>query len=126
MTPTEIEPGDERKVLEALWKASGRSEFIYPDAANEDERARFDAMLDAGAYLDAAMMLVPEGWRVEQIGEHYDRPLRAKGPWFAIIYQPQMRLNDGGSGGGGDPFARCMNAPTPALALCAAIARAGD
>jgi hypothetical protein len=79
---------------------------------------------DYTSSIDAAMTLLPEGWRIEQIGEWYDAPLRAKGPWLAIIYRPQFRISDGGTGGGGDPFARCENTATPAIALTAAALRA--
>lgn len=76
------------------------------------------------ASLDAAMTLVPERWSVAQIGEWYDTPLRAKGQWFVALYRRLVRINDGGSGGAADPYARCEHARSAALALTAAALRA--
>jgi hypothetical protein len=106
MTPTEIEaaaPGDERRVLE--WLATEL-------AARRDSTFNWRLwyrLLHAGAYLDAAMMLVPEGWGycVEQ-----ERPTRA---CEASISPPGHEPWDYGS------FS--MEGSTPALALCAAIAK---
>lgn len=67
--------------------------------------------------LDAAMTLVPEGYRL-QLSDWDHETLRAHGPWQAIL-TPHGRRCD---------FSRCMplcdHAATPALALCAAALRA--
>jgi hypothetical protein len=104
MTPTEIEAGDERRVLEALASrlfGSSYADFNWP---------RFDWLLDLEAHLNAAMMLLEPHtlWAVGSMEE---------GP-FARLVMPQA---DGGYVGG---YVEAY-APTPALALCAAIARAG-
>jgi len=77
------------------------------------------------ASVDAALTLVPEGWHVSNLGEHYDWPLRKNGPWWCSIYKPLPRMNDGGSGGCGDPFATCQHAHSAAIALCIAALKAG-
>ena len=97
MTPTEIEAGDERRVLEALAHKRLGPHWGWPD--------RFNTLVDAGAYLDAAMMLVPEGLAVT---------LDTRSPPAAALQ------GDGPHGAQG----AWLYAPTPALALCAAIARA--
>jgi hypothetical protein len=120
MTPTEIEAGDERRVLEALAHKRLGPHWGWPD--------RFNTLLDAGAYLDAAMMLVPEGWVLnglsktpEQVKlEHTgDEPLP---DWSATLlredcagYANRSRFKEAYAYG---------EAATPALALCVAIARA--
>lgn len=111
MTPTEIEqaqPGDERRVLEALATQlfEFSSAFYWP---------RFMGLLDAAAYLDAAMMLVPEGWHIEIKGprKYLNIPSPVPNYWSANV---ETWSHEGQKMGWG---------PTPALALCAAIARAG-
>ena len=60
---------DERKALEEAWDdfAQTDKQFRRWACSIADERGttqagRFTAMLDCGAYLSAAEMLVPEGW----------------------------------------------------------------
>ena len=67
--------------------------------------------------IDAAMTLVPEGWRL-QLSEWDHEDLRAKGPWQAILER------NGTRGDFMEPAPRCDHAKTPALALCAAALRA--
>ncbi len=95
----------------------------HPDHA---KAGRFQALLDAEAWTSAAEMLVGDGWHVAEMGMHYDIPLRANGPYFAVIVQKQSRMMDGGSGGSADPYSRCMNAQHPATALLAAVVRSTE
>lgn len=69
----------------------------------------FHAKLNAGAYLDAAMMLVPEGWFVE-LEQH-------SSSWTATL-SSALWYDD-------TRICRDAAAATPALALAAAAIRAG-
>jgi hypothetical protein len=78
------------------------------------------------ASLDAAMTLVPEGWRVgfEQ-GSRFDHAPEMCMAWvwpFASEYDPDWQL--GQEGQQSNPDAQKGYAATPALALCAASLRA--
>lgn len=108
---------DERQALEDAWEhfAQNSPQFRRWACSIIDDRGttqagRFTAMLDAGAYLDAAMMLVPAGWgwRIEWEDHHSI-------PASAVVYRP-------------DPTDRhyvepivCDGAPTPSAALLSAI-----
>jgi len=114
----------EREVLEALFhKRFPEPEMVGAPLSDERlawhaafkpwaaVRERFTAMLDAGAYLDAALMLVPEGWSwsiANRQATHSELPVNAQ-LWNS---QPASTIH-------GD-------ASTPALALAAAIQRTGD
>lgn len=83
-----------------------------------DRRDRFTTMLDAEAYLDAAMMLVPEGYDFATgSGRPQAMDPNARGPWAWVAAH-------------GDLAGDVCREETPALALCAAIeatiARAGE
>lgn len=88
-----------RERLEAAWLVA----HPYPEMG--DAIDRFTRLLDAEAWLDAAMMLVPEGWRVslETLADESVAHLWAYGP-----------TRSSGS----------IFAPTPAEALLAAIEKA--
>ena len=107
MTPAEIEtaaPGDERRVLEWLYIkrfGPGSLDVLH----TESHASRFVTLLHAGAYLDAAMMLVPDGRWISWLGQD-----RMNEPWGCILAAPGSGADTG-------------NAATPALALCAAIAK---
>ena len=67
--------------------------------------------------VDAALALIGRalpGWIVSQCFEWEDDILRAKGPWLAILKERGVHLT-------APNLARCQHAPTPALALCAAL-----
>jgi hypothetical protein len=100
-----------REKLEALWQA------VYPSAKFFDQWQRFDELLDAEAWLDAAMMLVPEGW-LWSIKQLWDEPPVQASYVFINTYVP--------SGQGGLIHTGEFNAlaPTPAEALLAAIEKA--
>lgn len=94
----------EREVLEALWDRVDMRGYAI--------RARFTAMLDAGAYLSAAEMLVPETsdgprWSVDT--DNTDLANKCSGSGARVItYADGFSVFDG-------------YGPTPALALCAAV-----
>lgn len=103
----------EREALEALWrKVNGQPAMPDGPARIRSTYYRFRKMLDAGAYLDAALMVVPEG--VIEFG----------------LSRSRMSLDMGGKNW------KCLvgkhraSGRTPALALCAAveaaIAREGE
>jgi hypothetical protein len=105
VTPTEIEaaaPGDERRVLE--WLAT---ELVDGPDSTFDWGLWY-RRLNAEAHLDAAMMLVPDGWQWDLSGGH--------GVCGADIGTGVVDEWDAGQYGAGI-------AATPALALCAAIAK---
>lgn len=105
-----------REKLEAAFEAA----FPYPgpdhylgetiDWAWDRRKTHFTRLLDAEAWLDAAMMLVPEGWNVDM----GFRPARA-------LYWAEMARSEH------DPLLAGKysgRAPTPAEALLAAIEKA--
>lgn len=107
MTPTEIEaaaPGDERRVLKwlanDLWCLNFRPDGTDAVVAWVARWSLFHRRLDAEAYLDAAMMLVQDD---------LDFEVRRK---FARLFNRVGKRRDYEAW-----------AATPALALCAAIAR---
>lgn len=101
----------ERDVLEALARDRWGWDFA-PKGVNPDEWVkrwnRFRRMLDAGAYLDAAMMLVPDGWE-NNMSLHWSTDNERNIVCTAVIGWVRIKAE----------------ADTPALALAAAIARAG-
>jgi hypothetical protein len=85
---------------------------IYGYGSDADECRRFFRFISNGAFLDAAMTLVPEGY---QFGcGSFGNP-DSDGPWAWC--EPEERLTDDFPYGRGN---------TPALALCAAALRATD
>lgn len=69
------------------------------------------------ASLDAALMLVPEGWRVSRLGEQQESDDRGEyvGGWWTCLHWPLGGIVHNLKWGKG---------VTPALALCAAALRA--
>ena len=115
MTPAEIEaatPGDERRVLEALWHQIVPTKTFAWFKANV---TRFTQLIDAEAYLDAAMMLVPEG--AHQIVGGVRFSVECWAERGSYVHPPHVRAT------AWVPGAERTYAATPALALCAAIAR---
>ena len=126
MTSTEIEqaqPGDERRVLEALFARcfpapNVKTQTVLAAAVCPDQSFkvsgnyakwvqkanRFQCLLDAEAYLDAAMMLVEPAGSVAMLIENGTASVAfVRGDkWFSF------------------------EKATPALALCVAIARGGE
>lgn len=71
--------------------------------------------------LDAALTLIPEGWRVLNLSEWDAEPLRLLGPWMCQVRPREHRANIFEGFGEGP---NCMHAPTAALALCRAALKA--
>lgn len=101
-----------RELLEEAWEVLNGPAI---GVAGEDPRwphwVAFSDMLDAGAYLDAALMLLPEGWKLRQMS--FSAPCADDRKWH---------LNLHGGTVGQDTFVG--RGKTPALALLAAICRA--
>lgn len=109
----------------------GRIEAIDPEGMHRllgfidpgEKDRNFQPYGGDGAYphitgsLDAARALIPQGWRIDSMGEHYDTPLRIDGPYYACFYHKL-------SGGQPDEWARCLNAFTLEGAIAAAALRA--
>lgn len=103
-------PGD---LIRKAWEALNGGHDYLEGLTDTDSRARWftarsrlNALIDAGAYLDAAMTLIPEGcvWRLNKTFVNAGCNIFAKDPFREI--------------------ARCPRAATPALALTAASLRA--
>lgn len=107
---------DTREALEeaavAIWGEQARDVVIH-DQVMFERMCRFDTFLDAEAWIDAAMMLVPEGmaWSLYSDGPTYDASC-AMGPH--PVGGEMMREDFIGEGS------------TPALALAAACLKAKD
>ena len=69
--------------------------------------ARLCDLVNVGAFLDAAMTLVPEGCRVNTLGEWDAECLRKSGAWLAILAPRGSERHIG----------RCESGATPAFAL---------
>lgn len=103
-------PDQQREVLEALWtQLHGGTDpqwcQYYDEVEVRHEARYFLAMLDCGAFVDAALMLLPEGWGWSAHAPSVPEPDNP----------PSARIWAGGKG----VFEASGN--TPALALCAAI-----
>jgi len=101
------------EMAEAKWGPTYRDAVIR-DSKLFDLFARFDDLLDAKAYLEAAVMLVPEGWEYA-IGTGRAQHMTENGrkPWAWVARSENFEL----------PQSFHM-AATPALALLAAIMKA--
>lgn len=105
---TEASPDQQREVLEALFAKRFPDHYMPGRSGIGPSRwAKFTAMLDAGAFVDAALLLVPEGWLIGRLWQRNTRS--GNKPWFAELWQP---TTDREVKAGAD---------TPALAICAAI-----
>jgi hypothetical protein len=72
----------------------------------------FHKMLEAEAFLDAAMTLIPAGWVLSQLGINGKRD-----KWSVLLWVDDEWTDL-------HPNAPCGDAATPALAICAAALRA--
>jgi hypothetical protein len=110
---------DDLPALAERCEQAKRSSFLLERliavAVGYDPQVRIPAYT---ASLDAAITLVPEGWRIGDLSQHDHPTLRAKGDWTAWLY-PDGKLEPVT---GDKP--RCRFAATPALALTAAALRA--
>lgn len=105
------------------WFGSPVTEWFRMGAGygfNTADGARHLDCIKPGPYtasVDAALALIGRvlpGWIVCALDEWEDDVLRAKGPWMAVLKERGVRLT------APNP-SRCQHAPTPALALCAAL-----
>jgi len=103
-----------RAMLDEAWEAIHRGGYPPEWLAFINRRNHFTRLLDAEAYLDAAVMLVPEGWEYA-IGTGRAQHMTENGrkPWAWVARSENFEL----------PQSFHM-APTPALALLAAIMKA--
>jgi hypothetical protein len=130
MTPAEIEaaaPDDERRVLASLWNARfssvGQAELWDRIAGvdccvsreTHEKWKPFIRYIYAEAYLDAAMMLVPDG--AHQIVGGVRFSVECWAERGSCVHPPHVRAT------AWVPGAERTYAATPALALCAAIAK---
>lgn len=80
-------------------------------------------LVDAGGYIDAAMVLVPKGWHINCLATG-DKGTRLNNParFPRCILRPHLDNDDGWKCG----LAVCERAATPALALAIAALKASD
>lgn len=102
---------------ERIWVTDNAGDWTPEYAAWQERQHRFYDLLDAGAFLDAAMRLVPEGWN--WMAGNRDQPI-------ARAYVNNGQLQFVGIGTRRNTESRWFEvvAATPALALCAAALRA--
>lgn len=105
-------PNDQRHILELAWQEV----YGHFPGSHESLPARtllFARRLNAEAYLDAALMLVPEGWFLWQLGEYTDN---SPFIWHSTLWHRDADLPESS-----------FTATTPALALtAAALAKANN
>ncbi|AJA07485.1 hypothetical protein SKP52_02775 [Sphingopyxis fribergensis] len=90
-----------------IWKNEQREVWTPEYAAYIACWHRFGDLIDAVAYTDAAITVIPDGWTLFHLGGPFN-----DSPCHATV-------------GGGNPVGLCEGtAATPALALCAASLRA--
>jgi hypothetical protein len=111
MTPDQIETAtaeQQHALLEAAWRKLRGDEYVKTGV---NHFYRFQALLDAEAYLDAALMLVPEGWETAIYlgGENTVVQMETEAMRQRMYFYPIEGLG-----------------ATPALAICAAILRAKE
>lgn len=109
---------EQRAILIEAWRRVEGGICPELDAGNHlhPRYRQFADFIQVGAFIDAAMMLVPEGWHIE-IGIY-----RADDDLPEEIYA-RVSLDVGGDGPRWESIDRSQSA-TPALALCAASLRA--
>lgn len=121
MTPSTIEQdgaGEQRELLLAVYDALFLPMAKESPGADEAARhyLRFKRFIEAEAYLDAAMMLVPEGWAMRY----------AHCPRAHFKHRWAMHPPGKGVPAVNDDMAVQALGHTPALALLSAILRAGE
>lgn len=115
-------PEMQNALLDQAWEACAeyspafRRFATFPLPSFDNNAGKFGMAMDAHAFESAALMLVPEGWRVSNWSQWKHEILRRQGTWLAILARDQDELAGFGT--------RCQHAATPALALAAAALRA--
>lgn len=97
------------------WKHGGNL------AATARQMQGYDFIPRYTTSLDAAVTLIPKGWRVLNLSEWDAEVLRLRGPWMCQLRKREHRIN---IFEGFDAGAESRHAMTPALALCIASLRA--
>jgi len=95
-----------------IWVTDNTGDWTEEYTEWQARQSRFYELLDAGGLLDAAMTLVPEGWR-PIIDTASEEGAALVDLWALSAISPQ-------------PERRHSKAATPALALCAAALRASQ
>ena len=98
-------PNDQRHILELAWQEV-YGHFPGSHESLPERTLLFARRLNAEAYLDAALMLVPEGWFLWQLGEYTDN---SPFIWHSTLWHRDADLPESS-----------FTATTPALALTAA------
>lgn len=106
------------------WPGDGIGPYTIDYTAWSARRRKLSAMLDAGAYESAAIMLIPEGWRLSRLEEDW-----RTGKWHAQLSERptegQLRAFDEGRTVGLNTAETGEDgAATAALAVDAAALRA--
>lgn len=90
-----------------MWKHNQREVWTAEYAAYIACGHRFGELIDARAFVEAATLMIPDGWTLFHLGGPFN-----DSPCHATV-------------GGGNPVGLCEGtAETPALALCAAALKA--
>lgn len=72
----------EREVLDQLWFDRMGTTYVSDSPDRQDRLRRFTALLDAEAYLDAALLLVPEDmtWMINTMDGYIEACVWGDGP----------------------------------------------
>ncbi len=92
------------------WPGDGIGPYTPEAIAWQAKHKTFRTLINAGATIDASMLLIPDGWH---IARHYEYPDRD----HAYVTLQPLEDPDGERGA-------CANANSNALAFCAAACRA--
>lgn len=117
--------GEQREVLEAAWLLIHHGGYAPENERDTCRKCdRFTRLLDAEAYLDAAVMLVPEGmtWSVDEGPAHWILTGEDKPKGRAEV--TRLRADYADNPGLCSTATEHSFAATPALAIVAAILRA--
>jgi hypothetical protein len=102
------------KLLSALETASEGSEYL--DYAIQRVFGLMKPVPSYSRSIDAALLLVPEGWSIHRLGQRHDCRGNFTG-WFAELYRAQEAVIE---------FPSNSNGATAPLAICAAAMRVLD
>jgi hypothetical protein len=102
---------DNAKLLSALETATDGSEYL--DYAIQRVFGLMKPVPSYSRSVDAALMLVPEGWSIHRLGQRHDCHGNFTG-WFAELYRAQEAVIE---------FPSSSTGATAPLALCAAAMR---
>jgi hypothetical protein len=105
---------DNAKLLSALETATDGSEYL--DYAIQRVFGLMKPVPSYSRSVDAALMLVPEGWSIHRLGQRHDCHGNFTG-WFAELYRAQEAVIE---------FPSNSTGATAPLALCAAAMRIRD